>query len=516
MPINNFFLIYRTITILNLVLFETIFVVFSSSILAVEGIPSKPNVLFIVIEDTNWKSYGCYGNTVCKTPNIDKLASSGVVFEHAYCQGSACNASRTSFLSGLRPRTTRVWNNGTAIRNVQPEWVIGMPELFKQAGYTTIDIGKIYHHGADFAPKQMMAFDRIENGERPEGWQGPAPILKFPNVKPDPAKEAKSRIIRDLKDGEAKKANSDRYGDSGLDQENEGDWQRAKIAATILEEYANDKNTEKKPFFIVLGQSKPHAPFLSPTKFAKKYDPAQIPDPVATISSFKDFPYIKRATVSNNDIFRETPSTPETAKEAIAAYYGCVSFIDDNLSLPLNTLEKTGLDKNTIVILLGDHGVHLGDHNMWSKYSMLEGTHHAPLIIRVPNAKENGKICREIVEFVDILPTLIDLCDLRKPDKLEGVSFTPLLQKNVAISWKSAAFIVDQDNGQAVRTKKYSYMEFGDPKKNDGYKSALFDLEKDPNETVNRINDPQYTTIKQELAELLKQGWKQALPPDTK
>jgi arylsulfatase A-like enzyme len=474
---------------------------------------AKPNVLFIIIEDTNWKSYGCYGNPVCKTPNIDKLAVGGIVFEKAYCQGSACNASRTSFLTGLRPRTTRVWNNGTKIRDVLPEGIIGMPELFKQAGYITIDIGKIYHHGAEFAPKQMSAFDRIENGDTPEGWHGPPSILKFPNIKPDPNKETKSRITREIKnDKDKKKANSDRYGDSGLEQENEGDWQRAKLAAAVLEEYAQNKESNKKPFFLVLGQSKPHAPFLSPTKFATKYDPAKMPEQTASVSLLKDFPYMNRATVSNNDIFRETPSTPSTAKEALAAYYGCVSFVDDNLGLPLDTLKKTGLDKNTIVILIGDHGVHLGDHNMWSKYSMLEGTHHAPLIISIPNAKENGKKCHEIVEFVDILPTLVDFCGLKKPENLEGISLKPLLVENIATSWKRAAFLVDQDNGQVVRTKKYSYMEFGDPKKNGNFDAALFDLENDPNETINHINDPSYADIKQEMSTLLKTGWKAALP----
>ncbi|MDR2439470.1 MAG: sulfatase [Planctomycetaceae bacterium] len=474
----------------------------------------RPNVLFIITEDTHWKVFGCYGNTICKTPNIDKLASSGVRFEHAYCQGSACNATRTSFINGLRPAATRLWKNPQRIRDVLPEGVVGMPELFKESGYTTIDIGKFYHHGDEFAPKQMLSFDRIEHFGKPESWQGQEPILKFSNAKPDWNKKAKPRATREPQNEEQrKKLYSDSYGDSGLDQESEGDWRSAQIAVALLEQYAADKSINKKPFFMTLSQARPHTPYISPTKFATLYDPEKIPDPPAPLSALKDFPYINRAAGGNPDIFRESPATPKEAKEAIAAYYGCVTFVDDNLGLVFNALEKTGLDKNTIVILIGDHGVHLGDHNMWAKYSLLEGTHRAPLIVRVPGAKENGNVCREMVEFVDILPTLIDFCGLRNPGNLEGISLKPLLQENVETVWKKAAFLTDQDQGQAVRTKKYSYMEFGEPKRTANFEAALFDLEQDPNETVNQINNPAYADVKKELAELLHKGWKSALPP---
>ncbi|MDR3232378.1 MAG: sulfatase [Planctomycetaceae bacterium] len=477
---------------------------------------TKPNVLFIILEDTHWNVFGCYGNTVCKTPNIDKLAAAGIRFNHAYCQGSACNANRTSFINGLRPATTGLWKNSQRIRDVLPEGIAGMPELFKEAGYTTIDVGKFYHNGNEFAPKQMSAFDRIENFGKPEGWEGPPPMLTFPNAKPNWDKKAKSRKKQEPKnDKQQQKLYSDSYGDSGFEQDEEGDWRRAKITEAFLEQYAQDDTSEKKPFFLALAQARPHTPYISPTKFATLYDPAQIPDPPAPLESLKDFPYIGRTTGGNPDIFTESPASPKEAKEAIAAYYGCVTFVDDNLGLVFNALEKTGLDKNTVVVLIGDHGVHLGDHNMWAKYSLLEGTHRAPFIVRVPGAKENGKVCNEIVEFVDILPTFIDLCGLRKPDNLEGISLTPLLQKNAAAPWKRAAFLTDQDQGQAVRTKKYSYMEFGNPKQTAGFKSALFDLEKDPDETVNRINDPAYADAGRELSELLHKGWKAALPANT-
>jgi arylsulfatase A-like enzyme len=476
----------------------------------------KPNVLFIIMEDTHWNVFGCYGNTVCKTPNIDKLAQSGVIFEQAFCQGSACNATRTSFINGLRPATTRVWHNGQRIRDVLPEGIRGMPELFKEAGYTTIDIGKFYHT-TSFAPKQTAVFDIIEHQSRPEGWQGPPPILNFPPAPPDWNKKAKSRKKGKPQTDQARSHwFSDSYGDSGLEVEQEGDRKAAKIAVAHLEKFAADKNSNKKPFFLVLGQSRPHTPYISPTKFATLYDPAKIPAPPAPLDTLKDFPYVVRATVGGPDIFTQAPSTPQEAKEAIAAYYGCVTFVDENLGLVFDTLEKTGLDKDTLVVLIGDHGVHLGDHNIWAKYTLLEGTHHAPLIVRVPGAKENGKRTKELVEFVDLLPTFIDYCGLKDPGNLEGISFRPLLEKNVTTPWKTAVFLTDHDFGHAVRTSKYRYVEFGEKARwvANGLKAALYDIEKDPEEVVNLINDPAYNTVKNELADLLHKGWKEALPPN--
>ncbi|MDR1382989.1 MAG: sulfatase [Planctomycetaceae bacterium] len=481
-----------------------IFLFGGSAIFTEEPQKAKPNVLFIITEDTHWNVFGCYGNPICKTPNIDKLAAGGIRFEHAYCQASACNATRTSFIHGARPKTTRIWNNDQSTQERLPEKFAhtNMPQLFKDAGYTTIDVGKFYHR-VEFAPDQVAVFDRIESYAKPQGWNGPPPILNFTNVRTDLTKRTNSN-----------------YGDSGLNFEDEGDTRRSQITVTLLEEYVKDQSPDKKPFFLVSSRAKPHTPYLSPTKYATMYDPATIPDPPAPVSSLQDFPYITRSTGINPDIFRQAPATPDEAKNAIAAYYGCVTFIDDTIGSVLDTLEKTGLDKNTIVVLIGDHGVHLGDHNMWSKYSMLEGTQRAPFILRVPGAKENGKVCNEIVEFVDILPTLIDLCGLQKPKHLEGVSLKPLLE-NVEKPWKNAAFLVDQDLGEVVRTKKYSYMEFGGRTQSrstwvaDGYKGALFDLEKDPYETINLIDNPAYSEVQKELVDLLHQGWKAALPPST-
>jgi len=181
--------------------------------------------------------------------------------------------------------------------------------------------------------------------------------------------------------------------------------------------------------------------------------------------------------------------------------------VDDNVGLILRALEQQGLAGNTIVFILGDHGFHLGDHGFWSKYSMLEATRRAPLWVRVPGAPANGRVCREFVEFVDFIPTLGDLVGLDLPKNLEGTSFAPLLV-NPNQRWKQAVFMVQSPSEQMVRNQRFSYLEFG----KGPVPVALFDLEKDPWETVNLADHPGYAQDRQTMAGLLKAGWKSALP----
>ena len=182
------------------------------------------------------------------------------------------------------------------------------------------------------------------------------------------------------------------------------------------------------------------------------YDPAKIPDPPAPPSSLKGCPYPKRMTGGNPDIFTQEQPTPQQAREAIAAYYACVSFVDDNVGLILDALEKQGLADNTIVFIMGDHGFHLGDHGFWSKYSMLEATRRAPLWVRVPGAPANGQVCREFVEFVDFMPTLGELLGFDVPETSKALSFAPLLAKPDQ-PWKKAVFMVQSPDEQIVRNR---------------------------------------------------------------
>ena len=461
---------------------------------------SKMNLLFIIVEDWNAGTPGCYGNPICKTPNLDRFADSAVRFDSAYVQAVCCNPSRSSFLTGLRPLTSGVWNNGHEMDKALPPDTVTLPELLKKRGFYTAVIGKFFHR-VEYAEKQLLAFDRIENYGKPPGWSGPEAILTFPPVKRtrrDPApRDRNSRAYR-----EWRARNSDRYGDSGLAPEEEGDYRRAQTACALLKEFSQTK----RQFFLSVHQSRPHTPLTAPKKYIDMYDPAKIPDPPAP-PTLEGSLYPNRVKGRNPDIFMKQQPTLQQAKEAIAAYYACVSFVDSNIGMILDELHKQGLADNTIVFILGDHGFHLGDHGFWSKYSMLEATRRAPLWVRVPGAPGNGQVCREFVEFVDFMPTVGELVGLDLPANLEGLSFAPLLA-NPNRPWKKAVFMVENENNQVVRTRKFSYLQF----KNGPVPAALFDLESDPWETINRANDPAYARIRQEMAELLKAGWKAALP----
>jgi arylsulfatase A-like enzyme len=397
--------------------------------------------------------------------------------------------------------STRVLSNGDVMNEHLPAGVVTFPEMLKSRGIYTAVIGKLFHR-LDYAERQLATFDRIEMYQRPNGWKGPPPILQFPPLptalRDPPPKDEKSNAYR-----EWRARRSDRYGDSGLTREQEPDYRMAQTAVALLKEFAKSK----QQFFLAVAQSRPHTPLIAPKQYVDMYDPAKIPDPPAPVESLRGFPYMQRATGGNPDIFMKAQPTRQQVKEAIAAYYACVSFVDDNLGMVLDALEKEGLADNTIVVFLGDHGFHLGDHGCWSKYSMLEATRRVPLIVRVPGMPANGMVCRQFVEFVDLVPTLGALVKLDLPKNLEGTSFVPLLSKPEQ-SWKNAVFMVDGDGGQMVRTRKYSYLAL----KKGPVSTALYDLEKDPWETVNLADDSAYASARQEMAELLKEGWKAVLP----
>lgn len=462
---------------------------------------SKMNILFINIEDCNAGVFGCYGNPICKTPNVDRFASTAVRFDSAYCQAICCNPSRTSFLTGLRPLSTRVLSNNDVMNEHLPAGVVSLPEMLKGGGFTTAVIGKLFHT-LDYAERQLATFDRIEMYQRPAGWNGPKPVLQFPplpkELRDPPPKDKNSRAYR-----EWRSRRSDRYGDSRLTREQEHDYRMAQTAVALLKEFA--QNNER--FFLAVSQSRPHTPLTAPKQYVDLYDPAAIPDPPAPVETLRGFPYMQRATGGNPDIFTKQQPTPQQVKEAIAAYYACVTFVDDNLGMIFDALDEQGLADNTIVVFLGDHGFHLGDHGCWSKYSMLEATRRAPLIVRVPGMPANGESCRQFVEFVDLLPTLGELAHVQLPPDLEGTSFVPLL-RDPQRPWKKAVFMVDGDGGQMVRTRDYSYLEL----KKGPVQAALYDLESDPWETVNLAEDPAHAQARQEMAHLLQQGWKAALP----
>ncbi len=465
---------------------------------------SKMNVLLLDCEDFNASSLACYGNPICKSPNIDRLAATGVLFQRAYVQAVCCNPSRSSFLSGLRPETTGVHTNSDPMPECLPPGTKTLPTYFDQRGFYLANIGKLFHGG--FEGDHLRCFDRLESAPKPEGWEGPGPIVKFPPVKKEAGAE------KPPKKGEPgyekwRRARSDRYGDSGLAEEEEGDYRYSVTAAALLKEFAR----EKRHFFLSVGSHRPHTPLIAPKKYLDMYDPAKIPAPMAPPENDEGVPDVARKFGKSSDIFMSKPATPQQAREAVAAYYACVSMVDAGIGRILDTLEEEGLADNTIVVFLGDHGFHLGEHGLWSKYTLFEQSRRAPLIVRVPGAAGNGQACRQLVEFVDILPTLGELSGLDLPANLEGTSFAPLLAEP-SRPWKKAAFTEFSANkaiNRAVVTDRYRYAEWiyqNEPV------VELYDLKEDPWETINLAGNADSADVRAEMAALLKSGWKSVVP----
>ena len=421
---------------------------------------SKPtNVLFFAVDDLN-NHIGTYGRPV-KTPNIDGLARNGVRFDRAYCQYPLCNPSRTSFLTGIRPPRTHVTGNVTWFRETMPD-VVTLPQHFRENGYYTAASGKIFHDGL--------------NDDK--GWvDGATPMHKA--VPKSNAERAKS---------------ADRW--QAVDSEEQLlDVHIASQAIQYLE-----RRPQNQPFFIACGLHKPHVPFIAPKKYFDWYDPAQMVLPKDFASMPTGKPPVSR---ENFDLFVNREATEPLARQAIAAYYACASFTDAQIGRVLGTLERLKLRENTIVLLVADHGWHLGEKGMWAKLTLFEPATRVPLIISVPKMSA-GKGCARTVDSLDIYPTLADLCGLKAPAVLEGKSLRPLLQ-DPAARWDKPAYSFIQrgkTGGATVRTERYRYTEW-----NDGTTAPEFyDYQSDPLESRNAAQDGAQRATVKAMKALLRAG----------
>ena len=391
---------------------------FASALVAAE---TKPlNVLFIAVDDLR-PELSCYGNAVIKTPNFDRLAAHGMVFNRAYCQQAVCSPSRASIMTGKRPDATRVWDLETHFRVALPN-VKTVGQYFKEHGYFSQGMGKIFHGGFDDEPT----------------WSTPWMTPKAPTY----AKEATAGDI--VKEDPKKKGKGVAFEAGDVPDDFYTDGKTARLAAQTIA----DLKKKNQPFFLAVGLSKPHLPFVSPKKYWDLYDPAQIPDTASP------FPVGAPAYVGDSDSgeFRAYTNVPPKDKKlartplpaAFAAqvrhgYYAAVSYTDANLGILLDALEKEGLADNTVIVLWGDHRWKLGDHEEWGKHTNFEVDARVPLIFSYPGQKTAGQKSNSLVEFVDVYPTLAELCGLPKPD-VDGVSLKPVLEnptvtvKPVAIS----------------------------------------------------------------------------------
>lgn len=449
--------------------------------------PKRPNVLFIVSDDLR-PELGCYGASHMHTPNIDRLAKTGTLFERPYVQQAVCAATRASFLTGCRPDTTGVDYPYT--KYFVDTFLKEKPSImraFMEQGYHVRTFGKV-HHGL------------IEP-------------LSEPHFKPGAGYYVMAETIKRTggKKGDAAKG---RAPVAELGDKPDNAYQDGQIADAVVETLGRVARLDE-PFFLAVGFQKPHLPWVAPKQYADLYDLDTVPlspnpRPNAGVPEYATSHHAitKFAGYPSDDV------TVTQQRELRRDYFACVSFVDAQVGRVLDALEKSGAAANTIVVFIGDHGWHLQDQGMWGKTTNYEHSTWSPLIVRAPGfaAAQRSKA---LVEYVDLFPSLLDLCGLAQPDYLEGTSFKPLLAKPDA-PWKTAAFSQfprrNTVEGYAIRTDRYRYVEWRDKKNGAVTACELYDHQTDSDEATNLADQPGRAALLAEMARQLHAGWKAALP----
>ncbi len=473
------------------------------------------NILFIAVDDLK-PILGCYGDPLIRTPNIDRLAEAGTVFLNNHCQQAVCGPSRASLMTGLRPDHTRVRDLKTKMRDMNPD-IVSLPQYLRSQGFETAGTGKIYDPRC--VDKQL---------DEPS-WS--IPFSKPDQLPNDPTfgkpvlgayQGAAVRKVFDEAIGQGLK----KYADVKKFLVAHDAWPAVESADVPDSAYTDGAiasegvrlmkqlKKEGKPFFLAVGFKKPHLPFVAPSKYWNLYKR----------DDFKVAPFQQKSSnpvepaYHNSSELRSYGEVPDfdsyssnpakhmpvgKQKELIHGYYACTSFIDVQIGLLLAELKKLGLEKNTVVVLWGDHGWHLGDHGLWCKHTNFEQATRSPLIIAAPGLPGGGET-QSPTEFVDVFPTLCELAGVPVPGNLDGASLVPVLEdskagvKDYAVSqWPRG-----KTTGYAIRDKRYRYVEWFtrgnstkpyDPSRIVG--RELYDYQKDPLETKNLVDDPEYKAV---------------------
>lgn len=487
----------------------------------------KMNVLLIMIDDMK-PNLGCYGDPVALTPNIDSLAARGTVFLNNFCQQALSGPSRASMLTGLRPDNLTVWNV-EKIRTVYPG-IVTLPEYFRANGYETAGTGKVFDlrtvDDRCDGPSWSIPFVSEQSSINPAygkpamGYQNPetkAAIRRATEEvgKTDLKGNARSQYIkvRSAPAVECLDLPDDAYNDGAI----------ASIGIGLLDRMA----ASDKPFFLAVGFKRPHLPFIAPRRYWDLYDRASMPlapfqQKPANAEEIAFSPYMEILTYSDipplhtfSDIHENNGVIDsDKQRELIQGYYACISYVDAQVGRVMEALRRSGADKNTVVVLLGDHGWHLGDHGIWAKHTNFEQASHAPLIISYPGAK--GATTHGISEFVDLYPTLCSMAGIPVPAHLDGDDLTPVVKegatpaKRYAVSQYTRAKGV---MGYSIRDERYRYtVWFNDnyrtTRRYDGNKviaTELYDYVCDPLEKVNHIYEKEYASVRARMHELLQE-----------
>jgi arylsulfatase A-like enzyme len=497
-------------------------------------------VLFIAIDDLK-PILGCYGNNVIKTPNIDRLAKMGTVFMSNYVQQAVCGPTRASLMTGKRPDFTKVWDLKTKMRDVNPD-ILSLPQYFASQGYSSQGIGKVYDSrcvdkNMDEPSWSVPYYNYFKTEERYYAKETGFPVsgaYQSPKTKELVAqyrKEANNKGMNE-KDADAYVSKMIKPSVECVDVPDNAYNDGANVLRAI--EILQKLKTESKPFFFAVGFSKPHLPFVSPKKYWDLYKREDMP--VAPFQEKSknavDVAYHNAGELRGySDIPPLTSFTDQKSfgltlpldkqKELIHGYYAAISYTDAQVGKLLNALDSLGLTKNTIIVLWGDHGWHLGDHNLWCKHTNFEEATHAPLIIASPSIKPSKT--NSASEHIDIFPTLCDLAGLKIPEQLDGKSLVPLMRnpassvKEYSVSQYPRSNSTTESErlgyadanamGYSIRTAQYRYTIW----MGNGFRSTqpfnkdliigieLYDYKKDPLETNNVAADTNYEAVSKKL-----------------
>ena len=458
----------------------------------------RPNILFIAVDDLKpWVT--AYGDKHAKTPGMDKLASEGLVFKNAYCQQAICAASRASIMTGMRPDRTRIWDLVTVPRQVNPN-MVSIPQYFKSQGYETAGMGKIYHKSSAGPGHDAPSWSIPYRDAKKAQWV--LPFTPEEKTRRGPAVEC-----ADVPDNT--------YHDGRLTE----------MAIELMDSLSGNE----KPFFLAVGFLKPHLPFIAPKKYWDLYDRnefelasfqkmASNSPEIAYHNSgeLKNYSDIPKFDNYSEDELKHLPEDKQ--RELIHGYYAAMSYTDAQILQLLNELERLGIKENTIVVLWGDHGWHLGDHGLWCKHTNFEQATHALLMLSAPNFPKGVQPETES-EFVDVFPTLCELSGIPVPNWLDGISLVPAM-KDPGIELREYAFSQyprGKDRmGYSIRTKQFRYTVWC----GEGFKTnipfdekyviarEMYDYEKDYQETENVVDKPEYSESRKQMEQLFLNAMK--------
>ncbi len=458
--------------------------------LAVAG--DRPNVLLILVDDLK-PSFGAYGQSWVHSPNLDRLAARGMRFDMAYCNQAVCAPSRNNLLIGSRSTSTGIYSLGYHFRRAVPD-AVTMPQHFKNNGYHSAGIGKVFHIGHGNVNDQRswsVPFhpDKVIDYVLPESTGGKLTREEafFSNQKLDQ--------IKSLPRGaawEKAEVDDDAYADG-------------RIAAEGIKRLRRYKQSGQ-PFFLALGFTKPHLPFCAPRKYWDLYDPAQLPLAQYTKPPVGAPSYAGKTIGELNQykpVPQDPPLTEELKRTLIHGYYASLSYMDAQVGRVLDELGQLDLDKDTIIVLWGDHGYHLGDHGTWTKHTNYEQANRIPIVIVAPGVAQPGSASSALIETVDIFPTVTDLAGLSMPDgpqPIDGESFVPVLkgEKKQLRDHAYHCFPKGGRMGRAVRTDRYRLVEWKPTGSDDQPEYELYDYRNDPLETKNIASD--HPEVVQQLA----------------